>query len=88
LAAWLGWFAVAAGCFIIIIIIIIIMRNQSIDRSINRPDEYLFDTAWHSTPQPLEGWFEDYASRRYGGQKSAQATAAWKLLGSTVYQVR
>ena len=49
--------------------------------------EYLFDTAWHATPQPLEAWFAAYAARRYG-KASADATAAWQLLGGSVYQTQ
>ena len=54
--------------------------------------EYLYDTAWHASPQPLGTWFQQYAARRYGmrsGDAGAEAaTAAWKLLGSTVYQTQ
>jgi alpha-N-acetylglucosaminidase len=49
--------------------------------------EYLFDTAWHASPQSLETWFATYPTRRYG-KATTQATAAWKLLGSTVYQTQ
>ncbi len=49
--------------------------------------EYLFDTAWHAEPQSLDTWFASYPTRRYG-KNTDQATAAWKLLGSTVYQTQ
>ena len=47
--------------------------------------EYTFDTAWHTTPQPLDAWFQSYAARRYGNIASTDTAAAWKLLSTTVY---
>ena len=46
--------------------------------------EYTFDTAWHATAQPLDGWFARYASRRYGNTANADAAAAWKILSTAV----
>eukprot|EP01049_Picozoa_sp_SAG25_P026659 SAG25_NODE_13410_length_267_cov_0.922619_2_plen_40_part_01 len=40
----------------------------------------MYDTAWHTAPQPLEAWFDQYAARRYCGHASSSAVAAWKLL--------
>jgi alpha-N-acetylglucosaminidase len=47
--------------------------------------EYTYDTGWHETAQPLEGWFKGYAGRRYGIVENADAEAAWEILRTTVY---
>ena len=46
--------------------------------------EYTYDTAWHAKAQPLESWFEDYPTSRYGSANSA-AKEAWDLLRQNVY---
>lgn len=47
--------------------------------------EYAFDTAWHAEPQPLDLWFTEYASRRYGLAQNADAAAAWVILSTAIY---
>jgi hypothetical protein len=46
--------------------------------------EYTYDTAWHSRPQDLTAWFQDYPTRRYGSANE-HAQAAWQILRSDVY---
>lgn len=52
----------------------------------NNPAQYdlMAEMAWHDQAVDLQRWLADYATRRYG-RRSAQAAAAWQLLGATVY---
>ncbi|XP_033348225.1 alpha-N-acetylglucosaminidase [Bombus vosnesenskii] len=49
--------------------------------------ELMNEMAYRQEPVNLDNWFEDYASRRYGAWNE-YAVAAWKNLGSTVYNFR
>lgn len=47
--------------------------------------EYTFDTAWHTTAQPLGEWFAELSSRRYGNTANKDAATAWSILSTAVY---
>ena len=61
----------------------IALMPEAID---NNPAAVAFftDLAWESQPVDLQQWFTDYATSRYGSA-DLHAVAAWRILGSTVY---
>lgn len=61
----------------------IALMPEAID---NNPAAVAFftDLAWQDRPVDLQQWYVDYATSRYGAA-DPHAVAAWKILGSTVY---